>query len=369
MAPEKFAAVAGEFRLRAAQVGKRDARKFGVPGIAREQRAGAGVPLGEDVRRTGGTRRPQHPLDIGGDRDAAAARRVVAHAQPADLDGILERHEHRELQFDAMGQVLEAAVAHAVRAGVLRVLETNRRGRGRPQFAAFLVAHVDSLARAIGDRIVRPGRQRVLATVARPGVPATVARDLETEIAIRHDVDPRQRRVLPIGRRDAVFAALRGEAADAVEEFQPARVLRIGHRRAAHRRTSRKSRCGGRYRLHALHLFGEAAAFARQLDARHGPQQRARFRRDEVGAQHEHFATRVRAGDARAREAGAHRRLDGHLQILDIRSAAFVEDHQVHRQALDSPVFVGLQELADRHEVVHVIDPQQHDGQITGDGL
>ncbi len=102
---------------------------------------------------------------------------------------------------------------------------------------------------------------------------------------------------------------------------------------------------------------------------RHRRQQRARLGADQVAAQHEHLAARVGAGDARPCLAHAHQRFQRHLQVLHVGCAAIVEDHEVDGQALDAPVLVRLQQLAHDGQVVHLLDAQQHDGQVAGDAL
>ena len=58
----------------------------------------------------------QHPLDVGRDREAARGlSEIIADREPADLDRVLERHVHQQVERDAVRLVLEAAVALAVR--------------------------------------------------------------------------------------------------------------------------------------------------------------------------------------------------------------------------------------------------------------
>jgi hypothetical protein len=49
----------------------------------------------------------EHPLDVGGDREAPAAAALVAQAQAGDLDRIVERHRLMEVERDPPGSVLE----------------------------------------------------------------------------------------------------------------------------------------------------------------------------------------------------------------------------------------------------------------------
>jgi hypothetical protein len=114
--PEEFAPVAGPFDLAAAEIGKRHAGEGGVPGIVREQCAGVGVMVRDDVRGARTARRGHDPLEVRGDRQRARPRRVVAYHQARELDRIVLRHQQRQLQAQPVRALLEAAVTKAVRA-------------------------------------------------------------------------------------------------------------------------------------------------------------------------------------------------------------------------------------------------------------
>src|SRR5689334_23306485 len=230
-AAEELAPIAGPLVLAAAEVHERDAGKRAVPRIARGERARFRLEVGDDVRRARHPRRRQHPFRVGGDREIARARRLVADHQARELDRVVGRHRERELERDAVRALLEAAVAQAMRAGVIRLLVTDRRRRRAPQLAGFLVAQVDSLAGAVTDRVVAPRRERVLAAVARPGVTRAVGGYVAAEAAIGDHVDPGRRRNLATRRGHHVFASLRRESAQAVEEFELARAVDFGGRR------------------------------------------------------------------------------------------------------------------------------------------
>ena len=53
------------------------------------------------------------------------------------------------------------------------------------------------------------------------------------------------------------------------------------------------------------------------------------------------------------------------LQVLHIGRGALVQDHEVDGELLHPPVLVGLQQLVRDADVVDVVDPQQHDGQVA----
>ncbi len=77
--------------------------------------------------------------------------------------------------------MLEHAVALAVAHDVWCAVLANRQRRRSPEFVTIFVANVDHLTRAVADRIVRPLRDLILATVDRPGVTRAFDRNLEAE--------------------------------------------------------------------------------------------------------------------------------------------------------------------------------------------
>src|SRR5580693_6163797 len=93
--------------------------------------------------------------------------------------------------------MLEPAVVPAVPCHIGSVVVADRQRGRAPQIAGIVVAQIEHLARAIADRIVRPGRQLVLAAVDRPGEAAAFRRYLEAEIRIGDDIDPGCGRGLP----------------------------------------------------------------------------------------------------------------------------------------------------------------------------
>ena len=100
-----------------------------------------------------------------------------------------------------------------------------------------------------------------------------------------------------------------------------------------------------------------------------GVKQTANFGRDQIGAQDEHGPARIVARDPRHRLVHPHQRVERGLQVLDIGRGALVENHQIDRQLFQPPIFVRAQKLADEFEVVVLLDPHQHDGQIAGNSL
>src|SRR3990172_5624502 len=92
--------------------------------------------------------------------------------------------------------MLEPAVSPPVAGhGAARLLAGGQ-GRGGPQGTSVVVAHIERLPRAIGDRIVRPGGELVLAAVHGPGGAAAFGRHMKAEGGIGDDVYPGGRRRL-----------------------------------------------------------------------------------------------------------------------------------------------------------------------------
>ena len=221
VAPEELRPVPRPRRLRAAEIGKAyAAAKIDVPGVAREHRSRGGVDAGDDEGRGIAARHAEHPFDIGGNGEPAGAPRLVDHRETTHLDRVLEGNELQELEGDAVGDVLESAVALSMPDDVGLPGLTNRKRGGAPEIARLLIADVDRLARRIADRIVRPGGELVLTAVERPRVSRARLGDLEAEAGIGDHVDPGRRR-LPFRLEDRhVLPSVRGEAAEAVEELE-----------------------------------------------------------------------------------------------------------------------------------------------------
>ncbi len=222
-----------------AQVGERDpVCELPVPRVAREQRSGDGVELGDHVGRRSAPRDSEHPLGIGRHREAPLAARLILEVRRESLMESRTGTSCRSVEGDAVRGVLEAAVALAVPDDVGPGLLANRQERRPPDEAGVLVAHVERLARGVADGIVRPGRELVLAAVDGPGGARARLRDLEAELRVRDHVEPGRRGPLPCAEHRDVLAAVRRESADAVRELR-------GRARAAQRLRLARAACAG----------------------------------------------------------------------------------------------------------------------------
>ena len=145
---------------------------------------------------------------------------MIRHRQAGDLDRILCRHELQQLERDAVGLVSEPGPALAVMHHIFAGVFADRQRGWTPQFAGVIIPDVEHLARRIGHRIVRPGGEQVHLAVDGPGTPRSRFRDQTPEARIGNHVDPRGRRPLPGAEHGPIFAAVRREAPEPVEELE-----------------------------------------------------------------------------------------------------------------------------------------------------
>ena len=169
------------------------AAELGVVGVSRDHRTGIGIDAGHHVRGGLPAKVAEDPLDVGGDRDAARPAGGVADREDRPLHRRRQVHVHRHGGGDAVLDVFEHAVAEPVAAGV-RPVAAGRQRRRRPEAAALLVAQVEGLAAAVGDRVVVPRRQAEFVRVLRPGVGRPALGDDGAEDGVREDVHPGRRR-------------------------------------------------------------------------------------------------------------------------------------------------------------------------------
>jgi hypothetical protein len=323
-----------------------------------------------EERRRRAPRRAEHPLGVGGDGEPPVTARAVVERQPRDLDRVLERHVLQQLERDAVGLVLEAAVAEAVARDVRppsRIgCAVGSRRRPSPRRARR------ALAGRVDDRVVRPRRELVVAAVLGPRVAAPLGRHLEPEAGVGDDVDPRHRRRAAAIEDGHVLAAVGVEAAEAVEELEPRAgpggapaTIGGGRRRARVARrtgaaTPRPRTCG-----RADRDRGRAGRSGRRAP----PNEQERPRSASSGPR---AARTPSPAPSTSPKRGRDWLLRTAVSIAIWRSwrydaAVLVDDHEVDGQALQAPVLVRAQQLAHLREVGDVVDAQQHDRQVARD--
>src|SRR6188474_1402464 len=116
--------------------------------------------------------------------------------------------------------MLEPAVSLAVRRDIRRRLVANRQRGRAPELARVFVTQVDGFTGPIGHRIVRPGRDLVVAAVFRPGVSAALDRSLEAEAAIGDNIDPGGGRRPPGAECRHVLTAIPRKSPESIEELE-----------------------------------------------------------------------------------------------------------------------------------------------------
>ena len=218
---------------------------------------------------------------------------ILRSCEARNLDRIVERHVLEEIDRNPVGRMLEPAVSPAVAGDVGRRVVADRQGRRAPQVASVVVAQIERLARTIGDRIVRPRGELVLAAVHGPGVAAAFGRHLKAEGGVGDDVDPGRRRRLARAEDRHIFPSVLGEAAEPVEELEVRQLT------ARPSKSARREPAWGRARTNslpprpAIELIGEPPALSDEHHPRHRREKGARLRRDQVGPQHEDAARRA----------------------------------------------------------------------------
>ena len=166
-----------------------------------------------------------------------------------------------------MRHMLETTVALAVSGNVSGGVVADGKSRRRPDIAIVLVAQIDDFTGAVADRVVRPGRELVLAAIDRPCVTAALGGDLEAKRGIGDDIHPRRgRHLIPVEDGD-VFPSVLIESANSVEELE--RRRRDELRRARDPRLRMRRFGGRRDFLQTFDLLGEAPAPAHDDHARH----------------------------------------------------------------------------------------------------
>ena len=293
---------------------------------------------------------------------------TVAQGQARYLDRRVERDELQQVTFDAVDGGIKSAEAAAVPRRIGRRGIADWLGRRAPQREAVGVAQIEGLARAIGDGVVRPGGELVLAAVDRPGVAAALGRRLEAEAGIGDHIDPRRRRGLAGPQTGDVLGAIVVKTAKPVEELQCRRGGRHGGRRNGATRQS-GTRKVGEQGGQTVHLIGQAAAAGEQNNAGRRLQQGPRIGGDEIGAQDDDPAGPCILARLSTGAVGAQQGIKRDLEVLRVGGLPVVQNDEVHREAFHPPVFMGFQQRPGDIEMFDVVDAQQHDRQIAGDTL
>src|SRR5439155_16586766 len=115
IATQKLRAVARAGSLPPGKIRKGDAAaEFAAPRAPRKERSRLRIDFRDDVRGRSAARAAEHPLGIGGYREATGAAGIILQNEPRDLYRVFGRHELNQLKQDAVRAMLEAAVALAV---------------------------------------------------------------------------------------------------------------------------------------------------------------------------------------------------------------------------------------------------------------
>ena len=217
---EKFAAISGPGRLQAAEIGEGNTSgEVHVPRIAGQQRATTFIPACDNEGGGCAARQAQCPLRIGRDRQLAWPFRMVCQGETRDPDRVIQRHEMDQVEADTVSLVFETAIAESV-AGHVTPLITYRHCRCRPYCQALFIAHVDRIAAGVHHRIVRPGRERILAAVVGPCIACAFRRYLKTEAGVGDDIEPGSRRAAAGLQDRHILLALLVKAPETIEELQ-----------------------------------------------------------------------------------------------------------------------------------------------------
>src|SRR5689334_1096500 len=228
----------------------------------------------------------------------------------------------------------------------------------------FFVAQVHRLSARIADRIVVPRREPEQMRVLAPRVAEPAFRHDAAEARVGNDIDPWRGRCLSRAGRNDVFASIRRESSDAVEQDEI--VLPRGDFAGAlrpvgvDRSEPRDSYLGG---YATVDLVGQRPAAVDDDRAGDRLEQRPVFGGNLLGVAHENAAGPI---DEAGFDARSDQPQDLLLQPLPVDVVIFVPDDQVDRQSLQTPVGVCLHELPYKVDVAGSRYLQQHDRQVAG---
>src|SRR5713101_2104360 len=161
----------------------------------------------------------EHECGVGGDSQFSSARRIVAQAQTLQAhwlsSGIIDRHKSEELLFNRVAVVFKCGVTLTMPRAI-GILLPNRLGCWRPHDANLIIPNVDGGSGRIANRIVEPWRETIVLAVAAPDTFRAGLGNQCTELRVRHDVDPRKRRLSVGPQINDEFLPVLDKAAEAV---------------------------------------------------------------------------------------------------------------------------------------------------------
>src|SRR4030095_1905760 len=141
---------------------------------------------------------PENESGVSGDSQLSSARRIVAQAQTLQAHrlppGIIDRHESEQPLFDRVTVVFKCGVTLTMPRAI-RVRLPNRLGCWRPHDTDLIIANINGGYGRIADRIVEPRRETIVLAIAAPDTFRAGLGNQCAELRVRHDVDPRQRRL------------------------------------------------------------------------------------------------------------------------------------------------------------------------------
>src|SRR5690606_16849420 len=250
-------------------------------------------------------------------------------------------------------------------------------GNRRECRPAVEIMDVDALARPVGDRVVRPGRDLVVATVAAPCKAGAFGRHMESGALIGDDVDPRLWSHSSPGETYDIMPTVALEAAEPVPVFKPlavrgnafrkeggnllSRVVLWEGRRIMGREFIPRLQCGG---LGTLDLIEYRAVAGMQHNPGHGQQRTVSRLVHEVASHSEYML--ARAEFLATQPAVLAKRLDGMLQVLNVGRSLLIDDDQVDHHPACAHIFLEAQRLGNYLKVRDVGEANDEDRIVAG---
>ena len=223
VAADELRAIAGDRpALARRQIEECDAlAEIETESVVSQDRAGRGIAARDEVEVGARAVLAEDPVDVQGHREPARPSGLVLEGQLEDLERLRRRHEDGQRRSDPVTFVFEGAVPLRVTNDVRCAVARRQRGC-RPGTPAVAVSDEHGFSRRIAHRIVRPGGQPVVVTVARPGVTGSAVRRGKPEGIVGDDVHPGHGRDLLPPRVDVddILPAVLCKPAETVGELQ-----------------------------------------------------------------------------------------------------------------------------------------------------